>query len=338
MTNEKKTDSKKFNVLARINGYLTLLLVIIGLLIVFITLYFKPDNLDTTDEIEKLAFSFFELLGFTLFTSGIFTFLLQLPDWRKYFEERLQSIVLEQEYLNTLDGTSLSNLQVKTLKAYYHSSDIDKEGSFLKHFQDNISQFISKPFREDVISEINFIEEVVDGYILGDRMTYCCRMVDGKIQQSIDWQPEVNEFIDIFDVTIKIRKNCESEFKKVKSFLKIEDKYFIDDQTQETNLDDFFKNGISFPLKNYNEDKLDVEISAKYKIKKGIFCTWQMAHPTKKIFITIHYPESYYVFFQAFLPDDKRPIKSDGNGLYSMKYDEWLMPNSGIAFSFVHAD
>ena len=78
-------------------------MITIGLLIVYITLYNKPQ--DPGD--NYLIFSFFELLGFTIFTSGIFTILFQLPDWRKYFEERLKGIILEQDYLNSLDSNSL---------------------------------------------------------------------------------------------------------------------------------------------------------------------------------------------------------------------------------------
>ncbi len=295
---KQKEKVNKMEMLKRINGYLATILVICGLLIVFVTLYYKPENVGNISEITKLIFSFFELLGFTLFTSGIFTFFLQLPDWQKYFEERLKSIVLEQEYLNSLDSTSLSNLQVKTLKAYYHTSDIDKEGSFLKYFQDNISQYISKSYRENVQSEINFLKEEIDGYLISDRIIYNCRMIGGRIQERIDWQPDKDEFIDVKSVSIRIKK-CNSEFIEVSTLKNVNGKYEIDNNP-EISFEEFMSNGLSFDLENYQVDGLLVEIKAIYKIKKGIFCTWSMAHPTKNLNIAIHYPENFYVFFKHF--------------------------------------
>ena len=59
-----------------------------------------------------------------------------------------------------------------------------------------------------------------------------------------------------------------------------------------------------------------------------------MAHPTKGIYFTIRYPENLNINFQTMLLHPKSVIKNSQNGFFSMQYDEWLLPNSGIVYSF----
>jgi len=60
-----------------------------------------------------------------------------------------------------------------------------------------------------------------------------------------------------------------------------------------------------------------------------------MAHATKNLYITIHYPANFDVFFQTFLPSENKIVKNNDNGLYTMQYNDWLLPDSGMAYSFV---
>jgi len=329
---DNKKDEKKVDMLKRINAYLSIILIVCGLLIVLITLYIKPVDLTKVSDVSRLLLSFFELLGITLFTSGIFTIFLQLPDWQKYFEERLRHIVLEQDYLNSLDSESLSNLQVKTLKAYFHTSDIDKEGSFLNYFQENISQYINQPYRDDVKTEINVLSEEEDGYIICDRIIYNCRMVGGRIQSNVKWKPDKDEFVEIRNVSIKIKKS-NSEIQEV-LLLNCENGIYKNNNV-EVKLEDIYKTGLLFDLKDYNEDGLFVEVKSNYKIEKGKFCNWSMAHPTKNFYITIHYPEGCSIRFQPLLSHPDKMITNDDKGLYTMQYKEWLLPYSGVVYSFV---
>jgi len=168
--------------LRRITKFWSLIIIVFGLLIIVITLYNKPIDLNTISDFSRLFYNFFELTGFTLFASGIFSLLLQLPDWRNYFEDRLKSIVLEQSYLNSLDSESLSILQIKTLKSFFKSDDIDKEGSFLQYFQNNLSKFIKSPFRDDVHTDIIVKDSDKQGFWINDTISYYCRMLDHTVR------------------------------------------------------------------------------------------------------------------------------------------------------------
>jgi len=331
MKNEK-LKSEDLNMFKRINTYLSIILIGIGLLVVLVTLYLKPDNLSCIPDIGRLLYSFFELLGFTLFTSGIFVIFLQLPDWQKYFEERLKHIVMEQDYLNSLDHVSLSNLQVKTLKAYFQTSDIDKEGSFLNYFQDNISQYINQPYRDDVKTEINVIAVENDGYIVSDRIIYNCRMVGGKIQDFIKWKPDKDEFIEIRSVVMNVKRK-DSDIKEVLRLESHGADYLINNEKSIT-LNDIFKSGLTCDIKEYNEDGLFIEIKSVYKIEKGKFFNWSMAHPTRNFYIAIHYPDNCSLQFQHLLSHPDKVIINDSKGLFTMQYKEWLLPYSGVVYSF----
>lgn len=311
----------------------SLLMIAIGLLIVYITLYNKPQ--DPGD--NYLIFSFFELLGFTIFTSGIFTILFQLPDWRKYFEQRLKGIILEQDYLNSLDSSSLSDLQVKTLKAYFKTSEIDKEGSFLKYFQDNLNQYISKPFREEVKTEINVLKVESDGYLISDRIMYRCRMVNEKIQENIRWRPDKDEFIEIKNLEMNIIREGSQEKEAVLKLVNQNGKYLIDG-TQVITLDDIYKKGLVFDLKDFQQDRLFVEVKSVYKISRESFCNWSMAHPTKSFYITIRYPENCTIRFQPLLLHPEKMVTNNDNGLFTMEYNEWLLPMSGVVYSFIEKE
>lgn len=327
----------KMNMLNRINAYLSVILIVIGLVLVLITLYSKPSDVSKITDIGRLLYSFFELLGFTLFTSGIFTIFLQFPDWQNYFEERLRHIVLEQDYLNSLDSESLSNLQVKTLKAYFHTSDIDKEGSFLNYFQENINQYISLPYRDDVKTEINVLKEDESGFEISDRIIYNCRMVGGKIQEFVKWRPEEGEYSEIKNVIIRLKRN-KSEFQEVLSLNREKDTYKIkklNTDPSSISFKDIYLHGLVFNLNDFTEDGLVVEVKSNYKVEKGRFSTWAMAHPTRNFCITIHYPDSCDIHFLTLLPNPDKIIISNEKGLYTMLYKEWLLPNSGVAYSFI---
>ena len=329
------TDIKNnIHILRRVNIYLAFILVLAGLVIAVVTLYNKPTDMTQLSDVGRLIYNFFELLGFTLFSSGIFSFFLQLPDWKNYFEERLKNIVLEQEYLNSLDSDSLSNLQIKTLKAYFKASDIDKEGSFLNYFQENLSQYIKEPYRDDVRAEMILLDEDTMGIWVSDRVIYNCRMVGNKIQEHIKWKPEPDEFLEIESVEIRVKKK-NSAFKTVLKMVNQNNVYIVNDSGEQLTLDKIYQKGLIYPLHDYNEDGLIVELKSKYKITKEKFSTWVMAHPTKNFYLTIRYPEQWKIRFESLLLHPDKVIIDREKGFFSMQYNEWLLPNSGVVYSFI---
>ncbi len=327
-----KKEKKILHILRKLSVLSATLLVSMGLLIAIITLYNKPADFEKASDISKLIYNFFELLGFTIFTSGIFSFFLQLPDWQHYFEERLKNVVLEQEYLNSMDQETLSNLQIKTLKAYFHTSDIDKEGSFLNYFQDNLSKYISEPYRDNVKCEI-VVEESDEppGILISDRLTYACKMVGGKIQDTIKWKPDPGEFLDIISVEMKVKNN------PVLSMNKKDDEFVVKCNGTEKQVprSEIEQKGLIFPLSNFSENGLYVELKSVYKMETGQFSNWSMAHPTKTFYMTISYPKEMKLRFQPMVSHPEKVIEDHREGFFSMQYNEWLLPNSGVVYSFV---
>jgi hypothetical protein len=336
-TKERKEDKKsKFIILRRITKLWSFFLIIIGLFIIFISLLLRPEDISNISDFKRILFNFIEFTGITLFFSGIFSIFLQIPDWQDYFEERLRNIVLEQSYLDSLKKHTLWNLQINTLKSYYEIDDIDKEGSFLLFFHKYIMDYIKSPYRYDVKDEFVISEFDDDGFWINDTISYHCRMIGGNIQKDIKWIPEPEEFLDFGYINISLRKKNNLVIKLSKDG----NNYSIDDNNVNRPLtrEEFYQ-GITFSLENYNEDGLLVEIKARYKIQRGRFICWTMAHLTKGFELIIRYPETLRLIFDPnFLNYDRSLIEHDEKTFLSMKYNEWLLPFSGvgIVFSFIN--
>ena len=305
----------------------------LGIICVLVKLYFTSKTKETAN--PNLLWSLTELVGLTLFTSGVFTIILQTNDWTNYFEDRLTELVMNQNYLNSLNEDQLQELQIKTIKAFYKNDTLDKEGSFLNYFQENLSNFIKEPYRDSVKSEICVEGISPDGFWIYDHLTYRCRKVGNSIQDSVKWITEGDEYSDLKELKIWIEnKNTKSELLSVK---KIDTEYEVQEypkKSKKCSLKELLGKKFTLSLKNHNEDNLLVTIESRYKIKAGNFSTWVMAHPTRGFYLTIRYPETLKLYFQTMLLHPESVLRNEQNGFFSMQYDEWLLPNSGVVYSF----
>ena len=313
----------------------SILIAIFGIFLVLIKLLCVSTS--AKDNITDIIWALIELIGLTIFTSSLFTLLMQTKDWTKYFEERLTKIVMNQNYLDNLNSDELQKLQVKTIKAFYKNDKLDKEGSFLNYFQENLANFIKEPYRDSVKSEICIEKVEDDGIWVYDHLTYRCRMVGDKIQDSVKWLTDKGEYTDFLGLDIKIKDNSNT----VTSLIKVEkdksqfiiEKYKVE-QPEKCKLDSLFGRYFELSLDDFNEDNLLVDIESRYKVNKGNFTTWVMAHPTRGIYFTIKYPEQLTIHFQTMLLHREAIQINSQKGFFSMQYDEWLLPNSGIVYSF----
>lgn len=113
--------------------------------------------------------------------------------------------MIQQDYLQNLDATTLDNLQTSVLKARFKDSNIDREGSFLHYFHQNLDRYIAEPYRDDATCEINY-ESVEDlGLIIFDKITYTCRKAGTEIQKSIRWQTDPDEFLKVLAVRMSVK-------------------------------------------------------------------------------------------------------------------------------------
>lgn len=306
---------------------------LIGLLLMFVGLYLKqPDQIAPQGTIapSSLQTTFHELIlttGIAFFGFGLFSIIMQLPDWRNYFEDRIKHIVIEQSYLDGLDIESLKALQINVLKAQFKNPNIDKEGSFLNYFHINLHKYISEPYRQDVMAEI-FCETSGTQFRIFDKVTYTCRKSADKIQELISWKPDKDEFQELENLEIKIQYPYTHQKKG-----EVIDLFTREQFLKECKDKPLEELGVKIPLNAYTDiDGLIVTIQSKYLVSVDKFQYWQMAHPTKNFSITIKYPKEYKLQIKPLVINEELCLRTDQPGYYNLKYDSWMLPMSGVAW------
>ncbi len=261
------------------------------------------------------------LVGF-----GIFSFAVDTKNWKDYFAERIKEVVIESDYLNTLDPETLKELQTRLLKAQFKNSAIDKEGSFLNYFHHHLHRFISEPFREDVSTEVLMREHPSQEglFQVTDKVRYVCRSSGGRIQAHIGWKPDEGEFEEV--LSLKITVQYPPHHKNAGQKVVI---YPIDGSVLNNDLEA----GIKIPLDKFQDiDSLVVTTESEYVVKLGKFQYWQMAHPTKNFEVTITYPSAYQIQFKTLVLEDVVSQITMYSGYLKFGYGSWALPQSGIAW------
>lgn len=298
----------------------TLIALLIGVIGVFAAAYaaetIKPD----VGSIGASLINGLTTLSISLMGLGIFGILLDSKNWRQYFGERLKEIIIENSYLKTLDASTLQQLQTSVLKAQFNNHLIDKDGSFLEYFNRHLHKFISEPYREDVSTEV-LMKKNPDGrdYLVTDKVRYICRASGGKIQETISWKPDPDEFKEVRSLKIMVQFPANHERAGVPITLEV-------DQSQ-------LKNGTQKSLSEYkNIDGLVVITEAVYIVEDGDFQYWQMAHPTKNFDITITYPPELKIQFKTLVLEDVVSQITESEGYLKFSYGTWALPQSGLAW------
>ncbi len=308
--------------------------VLIGTLMLYVT-----ESIFSTDK-SMVAENLFINISVGLIALGIVALILQLPDWRNYFQDRVKETVIDRTYLNSLSEEELSSLQISTLKAKYKNTDIDREGSFLQYFQKRIEDYIGKPYRENVNTAMVIKEHDSnpDFFVVTDSISYICRKLGSKIQEDVRWLYEHGEFEEIIDIVVILicpnsnQNNCSNSCKD----RCIEGRITL---TKETLDKDFFSNtehesGYIVRLKELlpESDKIEVQMSTIYSIRKDRFFTWAMTHPSKNINFTIIYPDAYQI--QTFVGgiEPKEYSKNIKSNMYVFNHQGWFLPRTGLAY------
>jgi hypothetical protein len=280
--------------------------------------------------------------GVALIVMGIVAIILQFDDIKKYFQERLKEIVIQRSYLDSLSIEELTSIQIDTLKARYKGTDMDKEGSFLYHFQNKIQDYICHPYRENVTVSM-LIEEDENNpeyFKVHDTVTYLCRENGGQIQDSVKWMYEDGEFEEIYDLNITIR--CPNSPNDCNITCNIEggcgdgiiniNKKLLDDKYK---CDNKSIKGYLIPLKDMNImlDKLKIEFSSIYAIKRNNMFIWSMTNPSKGVTMTISHPKGYKL--TSFVGgSEPREYTSTSNGdMYTFIHEGWFLPRTGISWN-----
>lgn len=298
----------------------TIIALLVGLVGIFGAAYLSESMSTVSGSLLSAFVSGLTTLSVALMGLGIFGILLDSKNWREYFAERLKEIVIDNAYLKTLDSSTLKQLQTSVLKAQFNNQQIDKDGSFLEYFHIHLHKFISEPYREDVSAEVLMKKlEGSDDFLVIDKVRYVCRASGGKIQNSIGWKPDLNEFKEVRSLKIKIQFPANHEKAGETQDIEV-------DQTK-------INEGVKESLSQFESvDGLVVITEAEYVVEWGKFQYWQMAHPTKNFHVTITYPKDLNIQFKTLVLEDVVSQITEHDGYLNFSYGTWALPQSGLAW------
>jgi hypothetical protein len=323
------------------NNYLYgVIAILVGVVLLFVGLYLGEAAMTTAPganaavaaAVEHLSLSYAFLLalqgiGVTLIGFGLLTLFLEIPDWRNYFADRVKEIVIQQDYLKSLDSRTLDALQDNVLKARFNDPGIDREGSFLSYFHQTLHRYIADPYREDVTAEL-LCEEVNDsGIKIIEKVTYACRKAGAAIQRNILWSADPDEFLAVDKVKASVQYPY--THKKRGEVVQLFEKTNLDVRGLE-------KSEIEQSLESYKEvDGLIVILESHYTVSVQRFQYWQMAHPTRNFQIMVTFPREYKIQMKPLVLNENLCLITNVEGYSSIKYDSWMLPMSGIAWRLI---
>lgn len=298
----------------------TIIVILIGFIGIFASAFFTESIKPEPGSLYSAFSGGLTTLSIALIAFGIFGILLDSHSWREYFGERLKEVVIDNAYINNLDPENLKQLQTNVLKAQFKNTNIDKDGGFLQYFHLHLHKFISEPYREDVSTEV-IMREISKGgdFLVTDKVRYVCRSSGGKIQSSIGWRPDPDEFKEIRSLKVNIQFPANHE--KAGQIIELKKCECVE------------KEGISVSLKEYeNIDGLVVITESIYVVERSKFQYWQMAHPTKNFDITIIYPSDLKIQFKTLVLEDVISHITEDEGYLKFGYGTWALPQSGLTW------
>ncbi len=179
--------------------------ILVGVLLLLFTMY-RFDQVAQSGEWVEPAAELLESLGVAAIVFGIFNIIIGLPDWSRYFEERLQNIVLDAGYLKSLSPEQLRSLQRRLIKAAFNNEALDKEGSFLEYFDRYIHSYLGRPYREKVQAVITYeADENEDLFFVHDYVSYVLREIGGRIQDRVIWNNDPDEMEKVYSVRVAVK-------------------------------------------------------------------------------------------------------------------------------------
>jgi len=304
----------------------TLLMFTLGLVGIFAAAYLAENMMPISGSLLSAFAASLTAISVSFIGLSIFNFALDSKNWRDYFSERIKEVIIENDYLNTLDQEILKEMQTRLLKAQFKNQAIDKEGSFLNYFHLHLHQFISNPYREDVSTEVlmQLHPDNSELFQVTDKVRYICRASGGKIQTHISWKPDEGEFKEVQSLKITIQFPLHHKDAGNKEVI-----YSREGDELKKDLEQ----GIKESLEKYqNIDYLVVTTESVYIVELGKFQYWQMAHSTKNFEITITYPSTCKIQFKTLVLENAVSQITESIGYLKFGYSSWALPYSGLAW------
>jgi len=293
-----------------------------GLSVLVWTAY-RFDRSPTTGEWTLPAGELAQHLGVAAIVFGVFNIIIGLPDWSRYFEKRLQKIVLDYGYLKSLSPEQLRALQRRLVKATFHSDSVDREGSFLDYFDRHLHKYLGQAYRERVRGVMTYDEDG-DFFFVHDFVTYVVRESGGVIQERVIWRNDADEMARVYSVRVAIR--FPEGHKRAGECVVLKT---IDEKDATANRELL----VDCPLTAFKRvDRLIVDVESTYRVKKSRFQHWTMPCSTRDFNLTINHPPNYDVVFASFVHNPELTKQEALPGLFHFECESWMLANSGVAW------
>jgi hypothetical protein len=302
------------------------LFIILGVLLLIIAFWWES-SAENHIFLEKILITLLAHFGIGALVIGILSILIETSHWIEYFKDRLMEIVVQPKYLEKLSPEELTTLQTESLKAYFKDNSIAGKNGFLQYYQRNIQKFVASPYRTNIQSDIRieYSNSDNDKIMVHEEMSWECRATGGKIQDTVQWEPNAFEFEKVEDLQLIIEHPLISTGTIYFGKRELEEKF-------KTNNDGFI-----FPLREYiTLDGLRIKIISDVIVSKNKFLAWRMAHPSRGISLSVRYPQDLNINKELFgIGEDCFEINDKGKGYYKLSSQKWILPDEGIVFELL---
>jgi hypothetical protein len=337
--------------------------VAIGIALIFAGLYFEEGPGGANRSYGAIIFfKLLDHLGVAAISIGLVGMILELHDWQRYFQDQLANTIMNSSYLDKMSNDQLMELRTKVLKARFKNKNLEREGGFLRHFDEKLHSLIGAPYREMVDMNLCFNPSGDDRlFELEESVSYTCRKMGEHIQNEVSWGTFMEYELDhlkSFEVEVRVPDNFfqspdfKTKFPKglepiIRVKAPIEQAGPTEDgatssvngigQTLQESLKPWPNHrGFTLPLDVFGEvDGLYVNVKVKYTIPTNSLLTWTMTHTSKGVRCMIRYPDQYDIQLDYFGMDSNQRDVQQYKGTSAIKYMSWILPNDGIAFHFV---
>lgn len=197
-----------------------------------------------------------------------------------------------------------------------------------RYVQIHEEPFLFKPFRENLAAEVTYVRDGNGLFSAQDKVSYVCRSVNNQIDRKLLWGAAPGEFIEIRKIKIGVKPP--TNHPKAGRNITLYDGS-IDRATCKNSGANI---ALEIPLE-LAVDGLRVIYDTQYIIGANSINEWSMGSVTWGFALTMTYPKDLLVHLTPFVPlPEAGNLTVDRPGYFNYQYDEWMMPNDGLAWVF----
>jgi hypothetical protein len=284
----------------------------IGGLVLIIGVVWYEEEHTTLPEYTKVGLHVLIEIGIALISVALIGILLETKHWSDYFNKKLKNIVIDKDFLHTLNEENVSKLYQNTTAEKFGDQVKDKK-SLYEFLTKRTLNDIATPYRENFSLKLE-IQKSGTELSYKEVLGYTCCAIKNKYQKHVDWSYTEGELFS--PKFISFKKNIEP----------IDVSAITPDKDGKEII-------YHFDLGNNKKDKLDIELISAYTGPIGKL--WKVVQnvPVKNIScLEITYPADLFLHFEKFGIENEgyQEIKNNP-GYFHVIYDNWLPVSYGFA-------